>query len=399
MPVNEDLPVVYHQQDTNYYCGAACAQMALDEIGAGLLPQDDLYNENHSHSTTEAGWATGPDGLQYTMNDRRPASFNNWFALFTLANEDSISRKICWTIHHYKVAPIALLYGSQHWIVARGYDASAAPASSADNSYTITGFEVNNPWPPTPSPGPPPPHSAADGCGSGGSRGIANEHISYASWQSTYMTGVPAGHWAGQFVAVCDPDPPAPLPAGTTPVTRRFDGATLLSSEQSGRLAVELLDELKLAKRPVWGKALAKVKPQTPLLVQRLDRKDSFYYIVPLGASAERSSAAVVLDARYGVYPQSAALPETTNSVIGSLSAKAALEAILNRRFDLEDFAGRVLARPGAICSCDSLVWKPCLESLSPFFPFYRFTVGGATLYVRIDGAIFTALHDNYRGL
>jgi len=114
--------------------------MVLDEIGAGLLPQDDLYNENHSHSTTEAGWATGPDGLQYTMNDRRPASFNNWFALFTLANEDSISRKICWTIHHYKVAPIALLYGSQHWIVARGYDASAAPASSADNSYTITGF-------------------------------------------------------------------------------------------------------------------------------------------------------------------------------------------------------------------------------------------------------------------
>ena len=212
------------------------------------------------------------------------------------------------------------------------------------------------------------------------------------------MTGVPAGHWAGQFVAVCDPDPPAPLPMRTTPVTRRFDGATLLSSEQSGRLAVELLDELKLAKRPVWGKALAKVKPQTPLLVQRLDRKDSFYYIVPLGASAERSSAAVALDARYGVYLQSAALPETT-AVIGSLSAKAALEAILNRRFDLEDFAGRVLARPGAICSCDSLVWKPCLESLSPFFPFYRFTVGGATLYVRIDGAIFTALHDNYRGL
>ena len=112
MPVNEDLPVVYHQQDTNYYCGAACAQMVLDEIGAGLLPQDDLYNETHSHSTTEAGWATGPDGLQYTMNDRRPASFNNWFALFTLANEDSISRKICWTIHHYKVGP-------SRWSMAR----------------------------------------------------------------------------------------------------------------------------------------------------------------------------------------------------------------------------------------------------------------------------------------
>jgi len=26
-----------HQQDTDYYCGAACAQMVLESIGAGLL--------------------------------------------------------------------------------------------------------------------------------------------------------------------------------------------------------------------------------------------------------------------------------------------------------------------------------------------------------------------------
>lgn len=41
MPVTEDLNVAYHQQDTNYYCGGACAQMVLDRIGAGLLSQDD----------------------------------------------------------------------------------------------------------------------------------------------------------------------------------------------------------------------------------------------------------------------------------------------------------------------------------------------------------------------
>jgi peptidase C39-like protein len=53
MPVSEDLTVDYHQQDTDYYCGAACAQMVLDSIGTGLLSQDDLYNDNHSHSTAE----------------------------------------------------------------------------------------------------------------------------------------------------------------------------------------------------------------------------------------------------------------------------------------------------------------------------------------------------------
>ena len=69
MPTDESLAVPYHQQDTDYYCGAACAQMVLDSLGAGLLDQNVLYNDNHSHSTTEAGWYTGPDGLQWTMHN------------------------------------------------------------------------------------------------------------------------------------------------------------------------------------------------------------------------------------------------------------------------------------------------------------------------------------------
>ena len=56
MTVSENLSVPYHQQDTDYYCGAACAQMVLDSLGAGLLDQNQLYSDNHSHSTTEAGW-------------------------------------------------------------------------------------------------------------------------------------------------------------------------------------------------------------------------------------------------------------------------------------------------------------------------------------------------------
>ena len=48
--MNEELSVGYHQQDTSYYCGAACAQMVLHSIGQPLISQDDLYNDNHSHS-------------------------------------------------------------------------------------------------------------------------------------------------------------------------------------------------------------------------------------------------------------------------------------------------------------------------------------------------------------
>ncbi|GAG26524.1 unnamed protein product, partial [marine sediment metagenome] len=159
MTTHENLTVPYHQQDTNYYCGAACAQMVLASanVGAGILDQDDLYADNHSHSTIESGWASGPDGLTWTMNDRRPPAFTNPFVLFALSNEDSTSRKIIWTIHHYQVAPISLVFGSAHWIVVRGYQASAAPANSGDTSYTISSFDVNNPWPPCPSWDAPPP--------------------------------------------------------------------------------------------------------------------------------------------------------------------------------------------------------------------------------------------------
>src|SRR5690349_19323423 len=93
MSSQENLPIPYHQQDTDYYCGAASAQMVLAHIGAGLLDQSSLYNDNHSHSTIEPNWYTAPDGLQWTLNNRRPATFNGYFALFALANEDALSRK------------------------------------------------------------------------------------------------------------------------------------------------------------------------------------------------------------------------------------------------------------------------------------------------------------------
>jgi len=35
MSVQEDLAVQYYQQDTDYYCGAACTQMVLTQISAG----------------------------------------------------------------------------------------------------------------------------------------------------------------------------------------------------------------------------------------------------------------------------------------------------------------------------------------------------------------------------
>jgi hypothetical protein len=399
--MQEILSVRYHQQDTDYYCGAACAQMVLDSIGAGILDQVGLYADNHAHSTLDSyTWYTGPDGLTWTLNDRRPASFSNYFVLFELTSEDLISRKIIWTIHHYKVAPVALVFGWAHWIVVRGYDASAAPSAYSDTSYSINAFYVNNPWPPTPSPAPPPPHTNTDPCGSGGTRGVANEHIAYATWQSTYMTGVPLGHWSGKFIAVCDPEPPPTDHGERRRNPRRPTGEKLLTPRRAMDAARRGLGQYGLAEHADFKKALDGAEPGEPVLVERLDRPGSYYFIVPMGRDASELSAAVGVDARYGDYMQTIALSQRGQpSHLAALDRDTVLRRLRDSPIELPEPRGHLILRDNLFCVYPALVWKPCRESLSPFYPFRMISVGEHRIYVRSDGRVFTQLHDDVRGI
>jgi hypothetical protein len=413
MPVTENLATSYHQQDTDYYCGAACAQMVLYSVGTGLLDQDQLYNDNHSHSVIEGGWATAPDGLQWTMNHYAPpapagpphyGAYN--FVNFALDSEDAASRKIVWTIHNYQVSPIAMVYHAQHWIVVRGYTASAAPSSWNDVGYTIDSFDVNNPWPPTPSwydasVAPPPPHTnGTDGCGTGGDRGIVNENISYAMWQSTYMTGIDFGHWNGKFVTIADPSP-APNERGraSRPLLEPLPyKGRLIHGEVVLRRAEESLKAYGLTERSEYRHALGRATFQKPLLVQRLDMPDTFYHIAP-ATEGEHTPLAVAVDAKTGIYLQSAVHTNAKGSVFMHLPTKELEELLMGHTIELPNLRGRIPIREEALCQYPSLVWKPCRESLSPFYPFYMFTIGSERIYVRTDGAIFTELHDTERGI
>jgi hypothetical protein len=408
MTYQKNLQVAYHQQDTEYYCGAACAQMVLNSIGAGLLGQAGLYTDNHSHSMAETdptvNWATGPDGLEWTLNDREPGGY--YFVLYPLTSEDAISRKIAWTIEHYNVAPCALIMGFAHWIVVRGMEVSKAPASSEDTNYTISHFRVNDPWPPVPSSTywqnpaqpPPPPHGAADGCGVGGLRGVADQVISYTQWKNTYMTGVPKGYWNGNYVAVCDPEPPPVRRGLSLPRERRFDGEQIISARDAIRIGMEWVEK-SLSEDEVWSRVLREVRPIDPIIVQRLDRLDDYYYLVPLASERGLTTAAMAVDARFGDFQQAISLPETEEGILRFADREVIFEQVVNRQFELEKFQGYVHARKETITIPEIWFWKPCLESLSPFWPFRMVIVGGQRLYVRLDGQVFTTLHEDVHGI
>jgi hypothetical protein len=396
-----DLGTSYHQQDTDYYCGAAVAQMILDSIGSGVLDQNTLYNSNHAHSSP--GWYTSPDGLNYTLNAFMPPppKFNSYFIVERADTEPDGSANIVRTLRYYSVATGTLVYGCGHWVAVRGVKTDVDPAGSG-GSFSIDGFYINNPWPPTPSfytpaLAPPPPHADPDACGTGGNRGSANEYVPYSEWRNTYLTGCDAygvGH--AQFISVCDPRRQllhSLKIVGHTPVK---DGSRLIAEKEALELAARGLEaHTRSGEKCSLTSALTGARPKTAHLVQRLDRRDEFYYLVTVYQD-DKPSAIVRGDGLYGTFQGALALAGTDRAPI--IEREAALAAARNAVIDRGDGAGRIPLRDGAFSVYPTLVWRPCQESRSPFYPFYQITVGGLNIYVGYDGRVYPILHDLGRG-
>lgn len=383
----------YHTQDTSYYCGAACAMMILHEIGVpySSLDQIDLYNSNHSHNHN-AAWSTDAYGLCYTLNDRRPASFlPNFFVVHKRLTEAEGTRDVAFTLYHYKVSPAILVYHCAHWNVVRGVQTDIDPSTGP---YTVEGFWLNNPvWDSSLST-----HDGSDTCGSGGSHGIANEFVTYSEWQTNRFNGCafddPGG--ATQWISVCDPEPARIELPRARAVELRADGRQLIAAKQIGKFATEGLEAFGLKDSEFGGPALKSGSLGTPLLVQRLDRPGDFYFLTPWQRSG-KIVALIDVDARFGVFKSirvlSAPAQDWAMPITSTKGVKDSIVSSLdNRIFDLPEERGRLRIYPGTYCIPPVLVWKPCRESWSPHLPFYHIVVGGHSLYVRIDGAVFTQL-------
>jgi hypothetical protein len=380
----------YHTQDTSYYCGAATAMMVLAEIGVAMgdLDQDDLYTSNHNHNA-QSGWYTDPEGLRFTMVDRKPAAFANTFVVYKQASEVAASQKLVYTLHQYGVSPMVLVYGCAHWIVVCGVQTNVNPATGA---YTIEGFWVNNPVFEDNEP-----HAAGDTCGSGGSHGIENQWISYATWQDTYLTGCAYDSADGsrQFISVCDPEVPTiERPRHVAPV-RYFSGRSLIGARQAQSALAKEIERFALAKtkpmarvvRGKWGK---------PLLVERLDAEAAYYYLVPSFEGRKVIGYAQV-DARFGSLESLYTLRRPAAPLQDNVGK---LERLLTgRKIELPRERGRFALAKGTFKVDRRLVWRPCRQAFSPHLPFWRINAGPFTFYQRIDGPLFAQLTLDGKGI
>ena len=374
----------YHTQDTGYYCGAAAAMMVLAEIGLphASMNQDDLYTSNHSHNV-KAGWATDPYGLRFTLVDRKPAAFTNTFVVYKPETEAEGTRKIVYTLWHYQVSPIVLVYHCMHWIVVRGVQTDVEPTPGA--AYTVTGLWVNNPVFRDNDP-----HTATDVCGTGGVNGVQAQWVSYADWQATYFTGCnyDSATGASQFISVCDPDEPRIELPRRRNEDHPLDGREIASRDVAVELVHAGIERNDLRKAELLG-PVRDARFDTPVLVKRLDRPDSYYYLVH----------AMLEDGVIGFGQVDALLGDLQSVFVldkpikpYQLDRARMLRGLLRKPLELGEPEGRFRLRPDTFCVAPTLVWRPCRESFSPHLPFWQITAGSQTVYVRVDGAVFTTL-------
>lgn len=390
MPWIKNTGCKYHTQDTGYYCGAACAMMVLAEIGVphSSLDQDDLYNSNHSHNA-KPGWYSDPEGIRFTMVDRKPASFTNTFVVYKKPSESEGSRKLVYTLKQYGVSPIVLVFGCAHWIVVCGVQTNVNPATGP---YTIDGFWVNNSVAEDNEP-----HASNDNCGTGGSHGVENQWISYATWQSTYLTGCPYDSTDGsdQYISVCDPEAPQIAEPGRPELVRYFDGQAVVEARRIAPVLKKEIQRFSLAEAKPTAR-VARGAFAAPLLVERLDNRGAFYYLVPSMENANVIGFAQV-DALYGTLETISPLKRSAKPYITDL--RTVTERLTGARIELDEPLGRVKLLKGKFKVEKRLVWMPCRQSWSPHLPFWRITLGSYTFYQRIDGPVFTSLTVNGRGI
>jgi hypothetical protein len=383
----------YHAQDTAYYCGAACAMMILAEIGVpySSLDQDDLYDSIQTHNA-QGGWAADPVGFCFTLNDRRPASFTpRSFVVHKRLTEAEGTRDVAFALFHDRVSAAVLLNERAHWTVVCGLQTDVDPASGP---YAVEGFWLNHPVADSSVAF----HDDADTCGSGGLHGIAKEFVTYSEWQTNRFNGcsydAPGG--ASQWISVCDPGPRSIDLPRRRRRNIRADGRRLISPAHAAGLASTGLEEYHLDQSTFGGDALRSGHFADPLLVQRLDRRSEFYYLIPWEHNG-RIVGLADLDARFGVFKSFRVLPEPPRD--WSVAAQPATRlhesirrAIDGKTFQLPAGGGRFKVFAGTYCIPPVLVWKPCQESWSPHLPFHHVVVGRHSLYVRIDGTVVTHL-------
>jgi hypothetical protein len=150
----------------------------------------------------------------------------------------------------------------------------------------------------------------------------------------------------------------------------------LISPDAAKAAAKRGIAGVRFDSQPNVASALAAGHAGVPVLVRRLDKPASDYYLVPW--ADDRGIVLVIqIDAERGVMSSAAALRVPLSQLVPS--AEEARDVVFDQ------FKQRIVGEP-------ELVWQPCRESASPLQPLYRIAVESGEAFVGVDGSVHPCL-------
>lgn len=421
----------YHRQDNKILCGPACAQMVQNHLAMThekanyvLTNQLDLKKlaDQKKDPTVPAwlnyktvGWSTRPDELEVALVPtgsefkvgfvaryvKAPGSFKALLDKGTINNGNS----------DFQACPIVPIHGPFYYkqqfddaIDANGYSGIAKADSQSDYDahwivlfqYQNNGFIGNDPWFPVTKVASP--HTSSGSCckavlihvnGSGRDKDGKDTFgdINFPVTNRAAIFWMPAQSSAGLRIALplptdLLPSPPLPLIPDERP-NKGFSDERLASQIRS----------FGLLSNPPCNSYLVGATMGKPRLVRRLDVVGRDYYLVPFLKSNGDSVAMMRVDAPRGEYLDSLYYTENPFLFDKSPARQTLVQTTIPQRLIalgksdwLKHFAQQI-NEPST-----EMVWLPCEQSVSAFFPFYVIKTPTGRFLVRVDGEVFSQL-------
>jgi len=164
---------------------------------------------------------------------------------------------------------------------------------------------------------------------------------------------------------------------------RYFDGNKIIEHEAARDCALKEFFESGMVNDSRMKDFSGKLSAGKPNLVQRLDKDDDFYYLVPLVDQNNQTHCLISIDGRYGYMKEARFVSGFEGIYVDPLSPEEILN-ILGRRLYIESKKRSIPIHRKALCIYPTLVWRPCLESLSPYDPFHMVIVGQHRFYISL---------------
>jgi hypothetical protein len=399
-----ELP--YHQQDVENFCGLATAQMLLARLGPNTPDQRFLAG---STAVSNGGISAG--ALCDILNAKKPADFASDFVTFSDDDRDVGIRRIVDTLVSTRLPVPALIFGSDpHWITVTG--AVVEGEAQAGEDHRLRGFFIANSAPVTAVllkpgaigkklfPGRPMPHITGDHCGEGGLRGAKHIYVSALGWRRH--------HWP-------DASADLPHPAHVTITNQRA------ASDQDVAQAPICVATVQAASGAAPGPVdqdSAKAAALAGIKAHGLDRCGPFRNVLTnvSASQADRHDNdappkdvwfLVTLQDTIGTPVASAFVAEDNGELLGVIAPQAptgtplqwktiTLNALAVESHAFAEFAEFADSTP--LVEDDVRIirprfWRPCAESMSPYYGFIEARVRDATLYIGYGGRAHRELH------